>query len=906
MKKTKSIFTRVCLADKKFFQRRNKNKIMKKLRKTVFALACGLLMTIGTIHTMPSVSHEDQLANATDTFIPQGDLNGGARFTYTTHTPDVVSTVRILPQNPNFGTDGFYIRLKNNTNVLTPICAFVNSTNGHRVAIKAHSDAAPITFKSYDANGNYLSDITGRTWPSYIMLPGNFDGWIYCSTDMFQSDAGALAGTTMNWNSIFAIYLGISTQYDAPYADYEVGDIVNANGSLLDTSTLSDTEFEGHFVKDWEVAYVNITRLANEKDFTPNGDLEGAATLTYTSTPTSSFSVVRIHPTDQNLSGDGLYMRIRNNNKTGSNPSYIDFDINGTNGHRVAPIVNAPLYTYNTAGENKQTVNCRDFGRYITIPVGFDGYLYIPYTSLESLPATEWPNNANTEMTYNSVFALYLTVDTFYDSWINITIGDIFTINHKVFDGSEITAEDFPSIVTNDNNNIATITQEKGFKPSVPEFDYNTPTYAGDVENGAKLTFSQSTNDILSVVKIVPTITDYSGVQAFVFRMYNIMGDYPFHFNVVDADGARQALGGTNFGKVYFKPVDGNVIANRWGGNPITTFTPSPFDGWCIIPVKTLNNAVAIDFTRISHFEIKVATFYDYNFANVFGDTGVIDAEGNYVSTLDVSELTDDQFAKTFVKGDNADYASIERYKVARLSEWIGDVKILDSLNYGTTEKLKQNITWDPGDNVCSYDVLDDGMKVDIGPYEPGHMYGQYMCLGMFNKGVTTDRCDWFYNDESGNTVWAKGITMYLKNLSRREIGINLQFDEVGSKSMERWIVKGYPAMYYAYDVVKDADYILYAKSDQIQIPVGFEGYVRIPFSSYSVPDWCHGTGFENTDDILDISKTSGNFFLTSDNVRYEDLSFFIKNVGIYFNETRAGSLFNQENTIKANMQLGE
>ena len=45
-------------------------------------------------------------------------------------------------------------------------------------------------------------------------------------------------------------------------------------------------------------------------------------------------------------------------------------------------------------------------------------------------------------------------------------------------------------------------------------------------------------------------------------------------------------------------------------------------------------------------------------------------------------------------------------------------------------------------------------------------------------------------------------------------------------------------------------------------------------------------------------------FYLTSDNTRFEDLEYFIKNVGVYFNETRRGTLFDSSNTIKANMGL--
>ena len=144
---------------------------------------------------------------------------------------------------------------------------------------------------------------------------------------------------------------------------------------------------------------------------------------------------------------------------------------------------------------------------------------------------------------------------------------------------------------------------------------------------------------------------------------------------------------------------------------------------------------------------------------------------------------------------------------------------------------------------------------------------------------------------------------MYVKNLSFKEIGLTLQFDELTvDNTYERWCIVGYPAMYYAWDVNTNAEYTFYCKSDQFQIPVGFEGYVRIPFESYKVPDWCQTTF--GVDNEFDISRFSGTFYLTSDNTRFEDLEYFIKNVGVYFNETAKSTLFDDSKSIKNNMGL--
>jgi hypothetical protein len=198
---------------------------------------------------------------------------------------------------------------------------------------------------------------------------------------------------------------------------------------------------------------------------------------------------------------------------------------------------------------------------------------------------------------------------------------------------------------------------------------------------------------------------------------------------------------------------------------------------------------------------------------------------------------------------------------------------------------------------------MDDGMFVHIGPFETGHQYGNYMCLQMADTGAYTDRVVWS-RTENAQKQLAKGITMYVKNLSRKEIGITLQFDERTSLgTLERWCIVGYPSMYYAWDVKTNAEYTFYCKSDQFQIPVGFEGYVRIPFEAYGVPEWC-STSTQGVDQILDVESFAGTFMLTSDNTRFEDLEFFIKNIGVYFNETTKSTLFDSSHSIKTNMGL--
>ena len=80
---------------------------------------------------------------------------------------------------------------------------------------------------------------------------------------------------------------------------------------------------------------------------------------------------------------------------------------------------------------------------------------------------------------------------------------------------------------------------------------------------------------------------------------------------------------------------------------------------------------------------------------------------------------------------------------------------------------------------------------------------------------------------------------------------------------------------------------------------VGFEGYIRIDFSQYSVPSWCTIGDMQ-----LDLSATMSGFFVTTDCSNNEGLSFVISDFGVYFNNTSISTLFEESNiSIRNNME---
>ena len=654
---------------------------------------------------------------------------------------------------------------------------------------------------------------------------------------------------------------------------------------------------------------VSTAHLANpieEAQAIPSkaGDLLGGceAKMSAGTTDVGATFVLKFAAGNQDLSGDGVYIRMKNLTST---ETPIQFYMNGTNGHRVQITPSSVFKTYDANLTNEASITTRSWLSYIMLPANFDGHIYIPYSIMMSQDSATWPTNSTTSMTYNSVYAMYFACSAFWDSYANFQIGDVFTDSKVVYDGSEVTSGDFGNFFAKDyEGTYWALTQLSGSKSEEVAFDYTSVTYEGEIDKGAEFHLSgqASLDSEFTAMNINFTEgqRDFSNADDMVFRVKNLSADYPAILTICDGDGKLSAVSASTVSSIKF--YDGTTISNGGaGGNPISVKIPSYLDGYMIIPMSAFVGEASL--SNIHYLNINIATYYDYGFNSVFGDMYTLKHETKALTqVIDVDALSNENFAANYTLAGVTSYGIITRYEVEKPSKWIGDVKLIDSLNYESDEELKKNITYDTGDNACTYNKQDDGMFVHIGPYETGHAYGSYMALGMFDKGVTTDR-KVMTREVDGKTEYAKGITMYLKNLSRREIGINLQFDENTSSTAERWIVKGYPANYYAYDVNTGANYVLFAKSDQIQIPVGFEGYVRIPFESYEVPDWCHGDSFKGTDDVLNLDNFSGNLFLTADNTRYEDLEYFIKNVGVYFNKTTTG-LLDSSTTIKANMGL--
>ena len=109
----------------------------------------------------------------------------------------------------------------------------------------------------------------------------------------------------------------------------------------------------------------------------------------------------------------------------------------------------------------------------------------------------------------------------------------------------------------------------------------------------------------------------------------------------------------------------------------------------------------------------------------------------------------------------------------------------------------------------------------------------------------------------------------------------------------ERWGLNTLDARVYAYDVVNDKEITLVA-SYGVFLPAEFEGYIRIPLSEFSNPEWnLEGDGeFAYDADLLGI-------YLTTLMPNNSGVTFIIDELGFYYLDFTVDSIFNDSFTMK-------
>ncbi len=639
--------------------------------------------------------------------------------------------------------------------------------------------------------------------------------------------------------------------------------------------------------------------------------LDGGVTVSFKTASSNLCSDLKLMPNvSSDFTGDGFALRIKNHITSGDGSPMFLY-LNETDSDRVNAKANGSYTLYSTSGE---VTSCtyRNGDNALILPASFDGYIYVPYDGLEIKSGY---GTGDKVMDYSSVYAVYLEVNTYYDAFSNFSLGGIEVLKdnaaRKVLDPTLLNDLTYSNYYCKDYNGEYIILDHKsvGTGDVSTSIDYSKVALSENLNGGLQVSYNGAESDIIAQWGICPSLRDYgTDTDSLAIRIKNQTSiSTPITIALKNRRGISFAVNKETGLNVCFKEKGGVLSINSWRSWDSAVVIPSGFDGWMILPLDIFMTGTVADPSDVKQitFSTSVYKSYDAFTSLTVGDVQLIKDDESVDTLIDASSLSDDDFASTYVKIANEDYIKFERYTESKLvAERKGDVKYLERINHvsNDTELNSEFPVWSGGSKLTTtlVDTYDEhkGIRVDIGEViANNNIYGSF---DVFPKYYTEDWTNWADGGEEKNQE-AKGITCYLKNLSRKEITINVEFEERtkvnGESVAERWNVQlGSMLMYY--DINTKQEFIRMAKPS-IVIPVGFEGYIRIDFSQYSVPSWCTVGDMQ-----LDLNATMSGIFVTTDCSNNEGLSFVISDFGVYFNETKINTLFEtSDKSIQANME---
>ncbi len=392
-----------------------------------------------------------------------GTLDNGAIVSFTASETDIVSDVKVMPDVHDWTGDGIAFRIKNNTSMTSYIGVFINEMDSDRVSLTTGA-----TYYAYSVDGTKVSTTSGRSWGHYINLTPDFDGYIYIPYTSFAIESGYGTGDkTFNYSSVYGMFFetAVYKSYGDYNQNYTLGDFQVLNGStikdvLTNTSTTS-SNFTQKYVADYNGDYIKLTFNGEITDPTTlpfSGTLNGGADVSFKADTTDGLATMLVKGQTTSWGGDGVILRIKNNTAI---ESFIDFRINETDSDRAKIKTNGEFTLYDLDGNATTRSSGRDWNSYIYLPASFDGYIYVPYSILE------FDNGGgDNNLTFASVWGIYLGTSKQYDSYQNYTLGSIIVKNGDtyttVLDPENLTDDNYSSYYNKDGySDFISITRHK-------------------------------------------------------------------------------------------------------------------------------------------------------------------------------------------------------------------------------------------------------------------------------------------------------------------------------------------------------------------------------------------------------------------------------------------------------------
>ena len=295
--------------------------------------------------------------------------------------------------------------------------------------------------------------------------------------------------------------------------------------------------------------------------------------------------------------------------------------------------------------------------------------------------------------------------------------------------------------------------------------------------------------------------------------------------------------------------------------------TTSVHEGMLLIPMSAMDwqwNPDSNTLATVSNLVITTTRKYNYNYQVTIGEigyyTGEIGEEGTtFTKILDLSIDKSDKFA---LSGDVTNEATFINPIERRV---YGDTFI----NVTGTGKSSDNFgIWSGG----SYGSV--AMTTDT----YGDTAMQFQATGSNPAGDAYTAIDL----SPGGFSWAnaEGITFWARNDSDGEVSFNFEVDckiEASGLSDRFNIQQGH--RYYLYDVNTGLTYI-YMTKPTVNLPVGFEGWLRVPFEAFERAAW--SVNGVTKDDFMTEGTIVSYLAITIHSPSYTNMAFSLNKIGSY------------------------
>lgn len=507
----------------------------------------------------------------------------------------------------------------------------------------------------------------------------------------------------------------------------------------------------------------------------------------------------------------------------------------------------------------------------VAFPNNDTGMLLVPMSSL----TWQWNNN-NSDL--KGVGSFYLTANSKYIWGYSVTIGNVgvyrgdpslATTEYETLLDVTTTEKKTAYYCDSQNVDAARFPSEADQPAEVaPAFEYPFRTDDEAFVNGAYWYGPASGDSAVNwqtlSVKFDTATVDMTNAKHLIIEYYAKAGNPGMTFGL-NSKGAR-----------YATCVDGNSIWGLKAGETTSTKIYSVlysavnagagFKGAVVIPMENMawqsGNTTDRSLATIDTLTITTNSQYNWAYEIVVGEVGYISEAGDYVSMLDLAEENSNgKYGKYSISSDLENKGALEYWSAARKMQ--GDATVDFTAKNRTAESFD---VWTGGSygkaEIVKDSYGDDAVRLTATGSNPtGDAYTAITLAG------------------AGGFSWAgmTGLSCWAKNDSDTEVSFNFEVDCRDKNGVsDRFNIKQ-GNRFYLYDI-NTGKTTVYMTRPCATLPVGFEGWIYIPFTAFARADW----STNGVTEFMGEGSMVSYLAITIHAGTYLDKSFSVNKIGAY------------------------